>query len=281
MALLIAICSQVGSVVSSIWTILSPSFIPALAAAPAPSAETMRLLETDATQFDTELLDIYLTEAGEVLDTIAASAKELAAHSDDRTALTVVRRGFHTLKGSGRMVGLTDLGELAYAVEKVHNRVLEEDLPTTPALIALIGVAESSFRRWVDALRSTGRVTPDADALHAALARVESEFPDGGGDPGGGMPSSPPPSPLAAVSPTDDASAGGAAASPSLAILTSCPSASRLKHNPVAKWVSSSTISTRLTRRSWEVQGRRSFPGPHPRSARKHVRRVCRLWNER
>ena len=34
----------------------------------------MRLLETDATQFDTELLDIYLTEAGEVLDTIAASA---------------------------------------------------------------------------------------------------------------------------------------------------------------------------------------------------------------
>jgi Chemotaxis protein histidine kinase and related kinases len=75
------------------------------AAAPAPSAETMRLLETDATQFDTELLDIYLTEAGEVLDTIAANAKALAANSDDRMALSVVRRGFHTLKGSGRMVG--------------------------------------------------------------------------------------------------------------------------------------------------------------------------------
>src|SRR6185437_15473371 len=163
-------------------------------AAPAPSAETMRLLETDATQFDTELLDIYLTEAGEVLDTIAASATELAANSDDRTALSVVRRGFHTLKGSGRMVGLTDLGELAYAVEKVHNRVLEEDLPTTPALIALIGVAESSFRRWVDALRTTGRVTPDAGALRAALAKVESEFPDGGGD-SGGQPPSPAPSP--------------------------------------------------------------------------------------
>ena len=44
----------------------------------------MRLLETDATQFDTELLDIYLTEAGEVLDTIATSAEHLAAHSDDR-----------------------------------------------------------------------------------------------------------------------------------------------------------------------------------------------------
>src|SRR6185312_5594136 len=96
---------------------------------------------------------------------------------------TVVRRGFHTLKGSGRMVGLTDLGELAYQVEKVHNRVLEEDRPATPALIAMIGVAESSFRRWVDALRGTGRVTPDAAPLLAALAKVESEFPGAGDDP--------------------------------------------------------------------------------------------------
>ncbi|MGH8712774.1 MAG: Hpt domain-containing protein, partial [Casimicrobiaceae bacterium] len=150
----------------------------AAAPAPAPSAETMRLLETDATQFDAELLDIYLTEAGEVLDTVAACAAELAAHPDDRTALTVARRGFHTLKGSGRMVGLTDLGELAYGVEKIHNRLVEEDHPVTPAVIALIGVAESSFRQWVDALRRTGRVTPDADALHAAIERVESEFGD-------------------------------------------------------------------------------------------------------
>jgi len=189
-------------------------------AAPAPSAETMRLLETDATQFDTELLDIYLTEAGEVLDTIADSAKALAANSDDRTALVVVRRGFHTLKGSGRMVGLTDLGELAYAVEKVHNRVLEEDLPTTPALIALIGVAESSFRRWVDALRTTGRVTPDAGALRAALAKVESEFPDGGGDSGGQPPSPAPspswptPGPFTAVSAIDTGTDSAASALP-------------------------------------------------------------------
>ena len=36
----------------------------AAAPAPAPSDETMRLLETDASQLDAELLDIYLTEAG-------------------------------------------------------------------------------------------------------------------------------------------------------------------------------------------------------------------------
>ena len=83
----------------------------------------MRLLETDASQLDAELLDIYLTEADEVLDSDRGERGAARRRNpDDREALTTVRRGFHTLKGSGRMVGLTDLGELAYEVEKVHNR---------------------------------------------------------------------------------------------------------------------------------------------------------------
>jgi chemosensory pili system protein ChpA (sensor histidine kinase/response regulator) len=147
-------------------------------AAPAPpSEETMRLLETDSSQLDAELLDIYLTEAGEVLDSVAANAATLKAQPDDREALTTVRRGFHTLKGSGRMVGLTELGEIAFAVEKVHNRLLEDELPVTPAVLALIDTAQTSFRVWVDTLRRKHRVTPDATALRAAIAKVEASFP--------------------------------------------------------------------------------------------------------
>jgi chemosensory pili system protein ChpA (sensor histidine kinase/response regulator) len=147
-------------------------------AAPAPpSEETMRLLETDASQLDAELLDIYLTEADEVIDSVASNAAALKAQPDDRDALTTVRRGFHTLKGSGRMVGLTDLGEIAYAVEKVHNRLLEDDLPVTAAVLALIDTAQTSFRVWVDTLRRKHRVTPDAAALYAAIAKVEAGFP--------------------------------------------------------------------------------------------------------
>ena len=137
----------------------------------------MRLLETDASHFDAELLDIYLTEADEVLDAVAASADRLKARRDDREALITVRRGFHTLKGSGRMVGLTDLGDLAFEVEKTHNRIIEEDQPVTPALLTLIDVARSSFRQWVDALRRTGRVAPDAGPLRAALKAVEPSAP--------------------------------------------------------------------------------------------------------
>ena len=77
-------------------------------AAPAPelSDETQRLLKTDAQAFDAELLEIYVTEAAEVLDHVDDQRRTLESNAGDREALREVRRSFHTLKGSGRMVGL-------------------------------------------------------------------------------------------------------------------------------------------------------------------------------
>ncbi|HZI83074.1 MAG TPA: Hpt domain-containing protein, partial [Casimicrobiaceae bacterium] len=150
--------------------------------APAPSGETQRLLETAASELDAELLEIYLTEADEVLDSIGANVARLRAQADDREALTTVRRGFHTLKGSGRMVGLTELGEIAYEVEKIHNRLLEEERSATPAVLAMIDTAQKSFRVWVDTLRRKGHVTADPLPLRAAIAAVEAELPARGDD---------------------------------------------------------------------------------------------------
>ncbi|HVF64087.1 MAG TPA: Hpt domain-containing protein [Casimicrobiaceae bacterium] len=147
--------------------------------APTPelSDETQRLLEVDAKGLDAELLDIYLTEAVEVLDGIRDSAHALDTNVGDRDALATVRRGFHTLKGSGRMVGLTELGEFAYDVEKLFNRLLDEERAVTPAVLELTRVAQRTFHEWVGALRDQGRVTPDPKGLHDAIRAVEAELP--------------------------------------------------------------------------------------------------------
>jgi chemosensory pili system protein ChpA (sensor histidine kinase/response regulator) len=151
------------------------------AAAPAPaiSEETQRLLATDENALDAEFVDIYLTEAGEVLDTVAEHRAILGQNPGARESLRTVRRGFHTLKGSGRMVGLTDLGELAFDVEKILNRLLEDERAVTPAVLEMIDVAERSFRIWVTELREHGRVRPDPEALHAAILAIELQLPGG------------------------------------------------------------------------------------------------------
>ena len=47
----------------------------------------------------------------------------------DQEILTNIRRHFHTLKGSGRMVGAKSSGELAWAVEDTLNRVISGSVP--------------------------------------------------------------------------------------------------------------------------------------------------------
>ena len=103
-------------------------------AAPAPeiSAETQRLLATDATALDGELRRDLPGRGrrGARRHRRAPCGADAATRAIARRCATM-RRGFHTLKGSGRMVGLMDLGEIAYDVEKIHNRLLEEERPVT------------------------------------------------------------------------------------------------------------------------------------------------------
>jgi chemosensory pili system protein ChpA (sensor histidine kinase/response regulator) len=141
-----------------------------------PSAETQRLMQVDASELDAELLDIYLQEAIEVLNGVHEHRAQLVKHPHDHETLRTVRRAFHTLKGSGRMVGLTELGELAYDVEKIHNQLLEKGYPATPAVLAMIDMAEREFRHWVSALIKNKTVSPDPSELYAAIRAVAHEL---------------------------------------------------------------------------------------------------------
>lgn len=145
--------------------------------APAPSAETMRLLGVGEAKLDAELSEIFLTEAGEVLATVNEHLVQCENDPQDRESLRAIRRGFHTLKGSGRMVGLLELGETAYAVEKVLNRWLDEERPAASELMAMLYEAEQGFRRWVGELQSHGAVHVDDSALVAAIAAVDAAYP--------------------------------------------------------------------------------------------------------
>jgi chemosensory pili system protein ChpA (sensor histidine kinase/response regulator) len=127
--------------------------------------------EPSRPEVNQELLEIYLDEAGEVLQTIEASLPQCRAQPQNRDALTTIRRAFHTLKGSGRMVGLMDLGEVAWEIEQVMNRWLEQQRAATPTLLKLIEEATGSFKDWVQQLRD-GRLKGEIEAAEIAeLAR--------------------------------------------------------------------------------------------------------------
>ncbi len=145
--------------------------------AAAPSTETLELAQAGHEAIDAELLAIFLEEAHEVLATIDEHERLLAANVNDNDALTTIRRSAHTLKGSGRMVGLTDMGEAAWALEQTLNMWLRQDMTATPELLSLIADAHQLFSRWVAALEHGGEPIPDPAAVVAAAERLRGEEP--------------------------------------------------------------------------------------------------------
>lgn len=123
---------------------------------------------------DAELHEIFLMEAAEVLDAIKENLGVVRRAPDDREAMTTIRRGFHTLKGSGRMVGLDAFGEAAWAFEQMMNHWLSEDKDGTPALFDLIGDGATFFSSWVEQMQAAPRRVLDAGLL---IARCQA-FPD-------------------------------------------------------------------------------------------------------
>ncbi len=94
--------------------------------------------ESFESDIDDEIIEIFIEEAGEVLETLAEYYPLWKAKESDQDSLVVIRRAFHTLKGSGRMVEAFDIGELAWSVENMLNRVIDRTIKVTPHLHNLV-----------------------------------------------------------------------------------------------------------------------------------------------
>jgi len=88
---------------------------------------------------DDTVREIFLEEAGEVLQELETHFPAWAVQLDHKEALTTIRRNFHTLKGSGRMVGALVLGELAWGVERLLNGVLDQSVSVNQSIIQYVG----------------------------------------------------------------------------------------------------------------------------------------------
>ncbi|MCO8113128.1 Hpt domain-containing protein [Acinetobacter lwoffii] len=96
--------------------------------------ETTTLPEDSYLDQDAEILEIFVEEIEEIFVELNALFPEWLSNPDHQENLKTIRRHFHTLKGSGRMVGAKSAGEMAWAVEDTLNRVLSGSIQLTPTV---------------------------------------------------------------------------------------------------------------------------------------------------
>lgn len=109
-------------------------------------------VEMEDRAIDAELQEIFVTEAEDVLESNVINLQVLRESDSNQLALTELRRAFHTLKGSGRTVGLEAMGEVAHAVEKLLNQVIEHKVHPSAEILDFADDANQAFTTWIKTL---------------------------------------------------------------------------------------------------------------------------------
>ena len=146
---------------------------PVLAQTPVAAVETLDGgFDQQAENIDQDIREVFLEEFDEELINLGGLLPAWRAQPDNMDRLRPIRRVFHTLKGSGRLVGARTLGEFAWKVEGMLNRVLDGSRPATPAVVAVVEQAYHALPELNAALRSGQRVSADLQALQSIADRV-------------------------------------------------------------------------------------------------------------
>ncbi len=142
-------------------------------AAPVPPPAPLMAIEPELAE-DDEMREVFLEEAREVLQEAGSATAGLAEAPSDVALLTTVRRAFHTLKGSSRMVGLKEFGEAAWACEQIYNTQLAESRPAEPALIDFTRWVLADLASWVEDIAQRRDGERSAAAVKAAAQRLSA-----------------------------------------------------------------------------------------------------------
>ena len=123
---------------------------------------------------DEEIREVFVEEVQDEIDNLNRSLPGWKADLNDFEKLKPIRRSFHTLKGSGRLVGAIALGEFSWKVENMLNRVLDKTIPPSACMTALVDNAVDVLPELLAALRGEGMPKSDIGAIMEVADKIAS-----------------------------------------------------------------------------------------------------------
>jgi chemosensory pili system protein ChpA (sensor histidine kinase/response regulator) len=128
---------------------------------------------------DPQFVELFIEEAKEEIASVQKTFPLWDENPMDQEALSSMRRSFHTLKGSGRMVGARAIAEFAWSIENLLNRIIDKTLSRTPGMMALLRNSVAALPQLVEQLE-TGRAgnSPIEALMTRAFAYADGRDPE-------------------------------------------------------------------------------------------------------
>ncbi len=155
---------------------LAPVTMEEAAAAPetsAPEVQAKAAAQSAATvEVDDEILEIFVEEAEEELQKIGELLPKWSSDPGDEESLKDLRRCFHTLKGSGRLVGASEVGEFAWAFESMLNKVIDGTINTNATMFDMLEQAHEVLPSLLEHFKGGPAPGDDAEMLRQMAEEV-------------------------------------------------------------------------------------------------------------
>ncbi len=102
---------------------------------------------------DEEIVEIFIEEAVEILGELHEYLPQWRVNNDDEEAPAVMRRGFHTLKGSGRLLGAEMIGEFSWKFENLINHFIDKKITASESLFHVLDEALAVLPQLIEQLQ--------------------------------------------------------------------------------------------------------------------------------
>ncbi len=121
---------------------------------------------------DEDILQDFLVEVGEILETLSEQLVELERCPEDKDLLNAIFRGFHTVKGGAGFLQLNAMVECCHVTENLFDILRNGQRSVTPELMDVVLQALDAVNSQFAQVQQREEPSPAAPELIAALGRL-------------------------------------------------------------------------------------------------------------
>jgi two-component system chemotaxis sensor kinase CheA len=122
---------------------------------------------------DSEMLEVFLTDAEEQLTILENELLNMEVNPDDEETIKTIFRSMHTLKGSAGFVNLTEVEGFTHKLENLLSDLRDKKLKNSPEIIEILFQSKDVINGMINAISTKGE-PPD----QAKINEVEKMIHD-------------------------------------------------------------------------------------------------------